>query len=443
MNVKIGFIGNDILMPTLNKVAKSLNGVELSFYFYHDEQEAINKVIEAEKKEDVLLFGGPVPYFRVKNTYQSPLPMIYLSYDGSAFYKGLMQVAFMDGCDLESVSIDGIYEEAVRDIYKELGLSAEAIHCYSIPNEEQKKLRAFHEDLYKKGNSTCAVTSVKSVHEYLRKKGIPSVLILATESSIKVGIQHAVLESRSAYFKKSQIAVGYIRFFDEADLTGYKKQQLHLERHQKLLEYAKKLSADLFSLSEGEFVFYTTRGMIERRNNDFIERLFSEMHASNENRVINVGLGFGTSAQVAGDRARKSLAFSAKKRGNQCFLIQDEETVLNLLSKQQIEYRTSDRYIYGLATKYGVSAMVIRRILEAMQILGKNRITAEELSKELNQTVRNSRRTLNEFVEKGLAVQAGEEHLGGKGRPKIVYQLLLDDEGDGSNEKCKVSQQYN
>ncbi|RSK33745.1 hypothetical protein [Bhargavaea beijingensis] len=440
MNVKIGFIGNDILLPTLNKVAKSLNDVKLSYYFYNDDQEAIDKVKEAESREDILLFGGPVPYFRVKNSYQSSLPMIYLSYDGSAFYKGLMQVAFMGGCHLERISIDGIQEAAVRDIYKELGLSSQAIHCYGNPSEEQKKLREFHEKLYNKGVSTCAVTSVKSVHEYLVMNDIPSVLILATESSIKVGIQHSVLESRSHYFKKSQIAVGHIRFFDEVDLSGYRRQQLHLERHQKLLEYAKLLSADLFALSEGEFVFYTTRGMIEKRNIDFIERLYREMDTSHENRVIHVGLGFGTSAQVAGDRARKSLAYSATKRGNQCYLIQDEEQVVNILSNQQKEYRTSDRNVFELAKKYEVSAMVIRRVLEAMQALGKNRITAEELSKELNQTIRNSRRTLNEFVEKGLAVQAGEEHFGGKGRPKFVYQLLMNEVGEENYEENKVGQ---
>lgn len=425
MKVNIGFIGNNILQDVLHKVASTFPDIEMTCYFYTDDQQAMEKVKIAEQHEDILVFGGPIPYFYVKNNYTCKKPMIYISYDGSAFYKGLMQVSFLKESALERISIDGINQDAILDIYQELKLDSSQLKCISSSQNSKSEILQTHEELYEAGQTTCAVTSIKSVYEALQQKDIPSVLILATESSIRVAFQRAVLESKSLYFKNSQIAVGHIRFQDAAELTGYKKQQLHLERHQKLLSFAKTLHADIFSLGEGEFVFYSTRGMIGRKTNEFMQRLFKELNQGYEHQMIHIGMGFGASAQVAGDRARKALAHATHQDGHQCYLIKDDQHIIDILNRSGKEYRTSDQLIQQLAANYQVSAMVIKRVLEAVEALGKNRITAEELAAEINQTIRNSRRTLNEFVTKGLAVQVGEEHFGGKGRPKMVYQLQL------------------
>ncbi|WP_379968761.1 hypothetical protein [Ectobacillus sp. sgz5001026] len=424
MKTKIGFVGNCILQPVLDEVSTEFTDVELNYYFYKSEREALELTLAAQKEVDVVLFGGPVPYYVAESDPKVKAPLLYISYDGAAFYRGLLHVLVQLELPIEKLSVDMILPQTVNRVYEDLGLSSSSAYVYPTLDGTGKQYFTFHKSLYEGGKTRCAITCVLSTFELLRSEGIPAVLVLATESAIREGIQRAVLLDSSNYFKKSQIAVGHIHFLDDPDKSEYEGQRIHLERHRQLVTYAKELHADIFAMNRTQFVFYSTRGMLEKRDFAFIEKLLRDLKSISQNSV-HIGLGFGNTAQIAGERAKMALVYCKRFEDDQCFLTLDEEQIVNLFDNKEQSYRTDDVEIQHLAEQHHVSAMVIKRVSHVLEKLGKTTITAEELANELGQTIRNSRRTLKYFVEKGLAIPIGEEHLGGKGRPKILYQLLL------------------
>ncbi|WP_226036122.1 hypothetical protein [Aquibacillus saliphilus] len=424
MKTRIGFVGNKELNSTLDSVAKEFTEVELTYYFYESEEEAYELVMGAQVREDIILFGGPVPYSMVKLDPRIIIPTTHISYDGAAFYKGLLNVIYNQKLPIEKISVDVISEETIKKIYRDLNIPISEVHVYPNFNGNGKEFLEFHEQLYNSGQTKSAITSVFSTHQLLKEKGIPSTLVLATESAIREGIQRAILEIRSLYFKKSQIAVGYIKIPVNEERSEYEIQTVHLELHRQLMLYAKELHADIFPLNRMEFVFYTTRGMLELNDLNFLQMVFSGLKKVFD-KDIHIGLGYGKTAQIAGRNARKAIEYSVNMVGDQCFLIKDDSNLLNLFKNENKSFRTNDDYIQELAEQYSISSMVLKRINRALEKLGKNELTAEELADELNQTPRNTRRTLKLLVDKGLAIQIGEEHIGGKGRPKLLYEILL------------------
>lgn len=424
MQTKIGFVGNGVLENVLIEVSKQFTDVQLLFYFYKSEQESLELTLKAQKEVDVILFGGPVPYHIAKKSPDVRIPLLYISYDGAAFYRGLLHVLCNLQLPIDRISVDMISQQTVTGVLEDLNIVPSSAYVDPRMDGTGQHFYAFHKKLYEEDQIKCAITCVLSTYEMLQKDGIPSILVLATESAIQEGIQRAILVVRSNYFQKSQIAIGYIQFSGGPELTEYEAQQIHLDQHRQLVIYAKELHADIFALNRFKFVLYTTRGMFEKKKSSYLKKWLHELKKISQS-TVHIGLGFGSTAQIAGVRAKKALTYCNRFDGDQCFLTINEGQMVNLFDNDKQDYRTDDTLILKMAQQYHLSAMVIKRVQHVLEKLGKTTITADELALELNQTIRNCRRILKEFEEKGLAKSIGEEHLGGKGRPKILYELHL------------------
>ncbi|WLR49095.1 hypothetical protein LC065_08015 [Halobacillus litoralis] len=73
----------------------------------------------------------------------------------------------------------------------------------------------------------------------------------------------------------------------------------------------------------------------------------------------------------------------------------------------------------------GISGATIYRLIGLCRTLGRDRMTAAELAKGFSITLRSARRILTTLENHSLATIIGEEQIGGRGRPRYVYQVDL------------------
>ncbi|QHE52876.1 hypothetical protein [Pontibacillus sp. HMF3514] len=76
--------------------------------------------------------------------------------------------------------------------------------------------------------------------------------------------------------------------------------------------------------------------------------------------------------------------------------------------------------------KQGVSGATIYKLRCLCQSIGRNNITAAELSKGFAITLRSARRILTTLENQKVAKVVGEEQLNGRGRPRNVYHIDFD-----------------
>jgi hypothetical protein len=401
----------------------------LTTYFYETEQEALDLVKTAEKDNDVLLFGGPVPYNLVLSQHRISVPTDYISFDGAALYMGLLKMISMSKETKNKVSIDTISRSIIDQTLHDIGLEKEHFFIHENTNVSNDKLTLFHESLFNEKKTTFAMTCLRSTYRLLQQKNIPSVLILPPETSLRDSIQKSLLNFQSEFFRKSQIVVGLLTINPLEKLNlSYLNQKKQLEIHHSLLGYAQDFHAALFHLNNLHFVFYTTEGMLSKNDpslfyslNNVVKKLM--------NSSIHIGLGIGPTALSAQNKANIALKYcNHKPQKDHCYMIRNGEEVIDLLkiNNQKTDlFKTENKAIVKLSEENKVSPILLSKLLKVMDKLDCNTFTAHELSIELSQTERNIRRTLNIFEKKGLAIKIGYEHYNGQGRPKTLYQIKL------------------
>lgn len=427
MVVKIGFIGTNELERLLNKVCTDIKDVQLTSYFYNSELESQELVERAERQNDVLLFGGPVPYKIVTQAYTLRKPSVTLTFDEAALYRAFLKaIIAMKSSDL-TLSVDTISNATIKQVVSDGLLNETNVYLYSKQNELSEKLIDYHETLYNQGKTTIALTGLRSTYLQLRKKEIPSILILTSEASLREAINKCLLLHQSETFRKAQIVVGTLRCHHaKKPSENYSLKKLQLEIHHLLLTYAQTIHAALFLLDNLNFSFYTTRGMIEKQSIDVFYNLVKNIEQLSP-LTVQVGLGIGNSAQQAYSKASIALDYCKSENQHCCYLVNSQDKVKNLLENtNHVDwFRVDEEWVKSQSEKFNVSPLILARLSNITKRLEKNTFTAEEIARELTQSIRNSRRILNLFEEKGLAKMVGEEHYNGKGRPKRVYKLLF------------------
>jgi len=150
---------------------------------YRGEQEAPDKVLRLGPAIDVFLFACPVPleYARRAGVLRVPATCVPLS--GSALFAALLRARADGRHDLSGVSVDVLSRGDVEDAFNELGIPAGDIHVREDP-VGAAALAAFHERLWRRGQTSVAFTCLESVADRLTAAGVPTCIIRPTGSAM-------------------------------------------------------------------------------------------------------------------------------------------------------------------------------------------------------------------------------------------------------------------
>ncbi|MDU5951214.1 MAG: transcriptional regulator, partial [Paenibacillus macerans] len=175
--------------------------------------------------------------------------------------------------------------------------------------------------------------------------------------------------------------------------------------------------------------FITTHGIIEQVTRKFQEAplLLEVMERLQWN--ASIGIGLGRTANEAEGKAREALQKAKAGGGGNCFLMMQDGLVYGPLgSELTLKYsaRSEDPELISLAKKAGLSVGTINKLISLCRRLGTSTLTAAQLAEGFGITLRSARRIMAALEKYGIASIVGEEQPVGRGRPRQIYALNLE-----------------
>ncbi|NDL60129.1 transcriptional regulator [Phytoactinopolyspora mesophila] len=429
--ITIGVVGADEIVRRIVSVARESGNPSwrLIASVYGVEQEAHTQAMKIASRIDVCLFAGPLPYDIATRPGDLPVPATYVPVGGSALYGTLLRGALDEIFDPLRVSVDSVPTNDVRTAYREVGLDPSHVHVkpYTEP-ESADEFLSFHRELYDRGETTGAVTTVPTVAAALAEAGIPSLKMTAAGTTIRHTLQTAALIGSGAKLEESRIVTMIVRvpsgaFPAHASPSNYWYQELKLSLHRELLRDARPMDAAVLARDEHSYLVVTTMGSLNIATDEltvapFLGRITAELGLQ-----LEVGIGLGRSTREAELNAQSAVDKASAAGGGTAFLVGPGDTVLQLPADRHGNVQPAPSM-----AKDSKAIDVLSRLAEKLddEQDGERIVDAERVAELLGVTLRTARRTLHTLVDEGLAWPMPPARSSKVGRPPRPYQLLVE-----------------
>ena len=387
---------------------------------YRGEQEAPDKVLRLGPAIDVLLFACPVSleYARRAGVLRVPATCVPLS--GSALFAALLRARADGRHDLSRVSVDVLSRGDVEDAFDELGIPAGHIHVREDP-VGAAALAAFHERLWRRGQTSVAFTCLESVADRLTAAGVPTCIIRPTGSAIRAALRTATLLGAHRRLEEAQLAVVVVevptlRETARRPAPRPSQEELRLTVHRFLLQEAQRMQAAVSPMGDHTFLVTATRGSLSGATDGFRVPPFSDRARSELGIAVEVGVGLGRTAQEAEAHARAALARSHAAPGARGFAL-DREGYALVPAPRALATAPAGRP-KGLET--------LSRLAGKLPDDGAHVVDAETAGRLLGVTPRTARRLLHTLVEEGLAWPLPPTRTPQPGRPRQFYRVITE-----------------
>lgn len=281
------------------------------------------------------------------------------------------------------------------------------------------KILHWHVSHYRSGKTAFALTRFGMIAHELASAGIPHAYIMPAKEYILNFIIQTTgsLIISSAYDQK--LAVVALRFFGReaseyahfADTVAFETRTAGFESS--VFHYPDKLEVtlrykDLAELTRDFTVFPTFNNIF---GDDIAEK-------------ISAGIGTGNTLFQA--RMNAAQALSVSGMSNRTFHVSHTGQLTGPLGRPGREYpAVPDKGLLELAEKYGIDHVALQHLRAYTNVTNTNTITAAEYAQFSDISRRTANRILTKLTQSGGA-RAYNENAGGKGRPKLRYQLLFD-----------------
>lgn len=437
MSINISVLGPEDLVEKIVKQGEKIKEFQFIAYPYKDETETMELVNKCIEKTDILLFTGPIPYYIARKNVEEDIPMLYVSYSGTAFYKTIFKYLESINWDKSKTirfSIDTVQKRIVHEMLDEFDINHYKVYAKEYKEYiDAKELVEYHYRLYKEGQIDFAITCLTSAYKSLKSMGVPVYRIVPTTMSIRETLRLTKLEAQNIISKDAQLCVGVVKVLnwnsmDNYSPSEYEQRRMKLTMTELFINFCESIKASMKFENDDEYIFYATRGAIENITNFY--RYIPLIQDVNDQLPfkICIGLGYGYSANEAEKNSREALKYAKNYDKNSCYVIMEDGKVKGPLGAgRTIEFysRTNEPEVIELIQKSNVSATTLNKIIGIQDSIGKETLTANDIAESLNITLRSARRILNSLEESGIAKVVGEEQLAGRGRPRQVYKLLV------------------
>lgn len=433
--MKVGIIGPQDLVEKSIEVGSRYKEIEIISLPYTDENKTINSIKEYEKEVDAFLFTGFLPYYIIKNGKLTKKSLFYYPILGSALYRTLFNMNYKKNIDVTRVSIDTLKTNEVIEVYKDLGLSYDKLFLNDLhlSNYSREQYVNFHKELYEKGNTKGAITSINSVYNELTKLGISVSKIEPTKYTMKDTFKMISISSKTQIAKNNQILIMIVDIgeysLNNEKLSKIEMQEKRLHLHQLLLDYSREYQASVFVAAESqEYIVLITKGILQEYTDSYENIPMVNEIKSKFAMAINVGIGMGINALEAEENARLALKLSRESKDSYGYLVDQDKVVLGPIgSKNKLEYelKTENEYLLNLSKLTNVSISNLTMIKSMMERMQKDVLTASNIKDNLDISLRSANRIMKKLVDSKIAIEAGIEQSGGRGRPSKTYKILI------------------
>jgi hypothetical protein len=388
---------------------------------YRAEQETADKMLRLGPGIDAWLFASPVPlsYARRAGVLRSPATCVPLA--GSALCATLLRATRECDYDLSRASVDVLTRGEVREAFTDLGIGAAGVHVREDP-ANAATLTAFHERLWRREQTTVAITCLESVAQRLSALEVPALVVRPTSNAIRSALRTATLLGTQRRLEEAQLAVAVVevptlREAPRRSAPRQSREELRLSVHRLLVQEAQRMQATVSPAGDYTFLVTATRGSLAAatdgyRNPPFTERVRTELGIA-----VEVGIGLGRTAQDAEAHARAALTRPHSAQGTRAFALDREGHAMVPGPREPAYAPAPDPK--GMVT--------LSRLADKLPPAdGAPVVDAEAAGRVLGVTSRTARRLLHTLVEEGLAWPLPPSRTPQPGRPRQFYRLVTE-----------------
>lgn len=433
MRIRLGVVGPNDSIKLVKNAAKEFSNIDIIPFAYKKIEETSDIILKNKPYVDQWFFSGQAPFhYALSNRLIRKEEGSYVPLNGNSLYKTLLEAQLKEQRLFKRISLDTIQEKEVATIQDSIQPIEVSTFPYAgyLPADE---IVHFHVELYKRKEIDVAVTCIRSVFVRLKELGIPCYRVTPDVPSIQLMLQFLKERGESYWYKKAQTAILGIEVLHPSDLSeehffSYKMKHRELELKRLLLDYAELIRGSFVQIGDGHYYIYSTRGEMELHlQDDSLLRLMEDARLHSKLKV-RIGLGYGLTALEAEQNVRLAFQYARKQDKPVIILIdEDKQVIEHFKSVDPIAYtgRVWGEEWESRLKDANISPAIVSKIQSLALHYKKTHITSQELSSWLKGTERNARRILTEMERLKLVKVSGEEQSGQRGRPKKIYEIML------------------
>ena len=386
---------------------------------YRDEQEAADQVVRLGTGIDVCLFASRAPYEYARMAGVLSGPATYVPLGGSALYATLLKASRDPAKDPTRSSIDVLSRADVEEAFAELGLPSGGVHVREDPGSPSV-VASFHERLFRRNETSVALTCLQSVAAKLSAAGVPVFTLRPTGSDIRAALRTAALLGGYRRLEDAQLALALVevpalRDGGRRTTPRQSRDELRLTVHRFLVQEAQRIHAAVSPTGDHGFLVVATRGSLARATDGFRVQPFAERARSDLGLTIEVGIGMGRTAVEAEAHARAGLGRGQTLSG------------MRGAPGGQGHIPVPAPRLPEPGARRSRSLDTLAKLAEKLSSTDANLVVdAETAGKLLTVTPRTARRLLHILVEEGLAWPLPPTRTPQPGRPRQFYRLVVE-----------------
>lgn len=427
--ISIGIITTPEAKKMFEEIVEEFGNVKGEVVIYQDDDE-IQSILNASQKQwDIVLFGGLLSYYKGRKYVSDNIPTLCVDFKASELMKGLLEIA-KEGQSLNKIGLDTFEHKLVNEVFEELQLEQQHIYLKEFdPNEPIDGIISFHQKLWDEKKINYVITCRRRVYIDLKRRNIPVKVILPTPFNVRESMHKAVLLGENSKNINAQSAVGIYTLIPKVDSdikSDYELDKINLEFHRYLVDIAQLLDASLIPTGTFRFMLYTSRGLLEKSNQVWMEHKIIHKIEKELSSIVIAGFGIGRTPMSAQLKAKRALQLAREKKSSCGFLIREDGKIIGPLGKNNVleyQYKSNEPMINKIAKNTHLSIDSVTKIHYFSQ--SHRQFTAEELSHTLDVTTRNARNIIKKLNEANYVQKIGEERPYSKGRPRQIYSFNL------------------
>lgn len=428
MDYKIGIIGpQDLVAQTVDLMALYPLLCPLPLPYENETFTGYSVEQGLDRHVQAFLFTGYLPYSMALNAGLTT-PSFYYQLADTGLVSLLFRLQVHDGIDAEQMSFDTLQQAEIYEVYKQLGLEHTSLHINPLGLErfDLKQYVKFHTDLFNAGKTQGAITAINSVYRKLLEQGVTVCRVVPTPAAMRRTLKLVATFVDGEIARDSRLMIQMFCTESQLEETVF---QVLCER---LQEYAKSHHGAFMITPDREVVILINQGIFKKYSNLY-ESIPEVGKIQQEIGVpLYVGIGMGLTAHQAETNCRDALCLAKTKADSNAYIIKAEQEVigpLRLRDEKTVSFRLRSQspYLQELAQKTNLSISTLTKVAHLVEDVSDNHLTSKTIQDGLRVTLRTANRILGRLVAAGVAEKVGVEGRVGRGRPRRVYRINLNE----------------
>ena len=448
MKVRIGAIGPEDSLKLIREVAFQEPRIELVEFEYSSSNQLPEILNKHRYEVTQWIFSGQTPYhYCIDKGLITSEEASYPPLHGLALLGTCLQAMQENNRFIQKMSLDTVNEKIVQSLFSEYHLEKVSFELFPYEGyTDHEKLIDFHVKSYQAGKAEVALTCLVTVYLELTRLGIPCYRVKPSKLAIETILDLLISRAESHLYEKQRVAILGFEVFQKENSSkkmGYSflEREKELELKQELLQLSKKLNGSLINKGSGVHFIYTTQGDYELLfSNTLISQVAQEI-TMRTGLNFHIGIGSGYTIYDAELHVQTAFEHAFLTNQSQVLYVDEDGVITDLTNSSDSAVGKVDQlpeYWSKVLKEHNYKMTVPSKIYHYMKMKNVPYFTSDFTTGLLKNSNRNSRRILNELEQMGLIRTVKEEKNSGKrGRPKKLYELVIEEENRYERQQIK------